>query len=70
MTDAEVALNFEVFSHLDVSDCAWRDVNSYRCELLHLEASFEASQNNIGYVTIFPFTMAVHSGPLISKIQP
>ena len=43
LDDAQVARRYLVFSRLDVGDCAWRDVNSYRRELLHLEDSFAAS---------------------------
>ena len=61
LTNAEVAHHFKVFSRIDVSDRAWRDVNSQRLELLHLEASLEASQNDIRYVYVpdFPFKMEV-----------
>ena len=43
LTDEEVAHRVKVFSHLDVEDCAWCDINSHRQELLHLEASLVAS---------------------------
>ena len=43
LDDEQVAHRYRVFSRLDVGDCAWRDVNSYRHELLYLEKSFAAS---------------------------
>ena len=42
LTDAQIERRYKVFSHLTVGDCAWRDVNSYRRELLALENSFAA----------------------------
>ena len=59
MTDEEVARHFKVFSHLDVGDCAWHCINSYRPEQLHLEASFAVPWNGIGYVPGFPLKMEV-----------
>ena len=41
--DEQVACRYRVYSRLDVGDCAWRYVNSYRREFLYLEESFAAS---------------------------
>ena len=43
LTDTQLQLQYKVFSRLEVGDCAWRDVASYGCKLLHLEQQFTVS---------------------------